>query len=80
MTTLRTLQMIDLKSDPYEYSIDASAYYKGWMMDRTFLLLPAVSKVGEYLATYKEFPPRQKPASFSIDQVIEKLESSTKGK
>ena len=80
MTVLRTLQMIDLKSDPYEYSIDASAYFKGWMMDHAFLILPAVAKVSDYLSTYKDFPPRQKPASFSIDQVVEKLESATKGK
>jgi hypothetical protein len=39
-----------------------------------------VAKVSAYLQTYKEFPPRQRPASFSIDQVIEKLETTTKGK
>jgi len=80
MTVLRTLQFIDLKSDPYEYSIDASAYYKGWMMDHAYMILPAVAKVSAYLSTYKDFPPRQKPASFSIDQVVEKLEATTKGK
>ncbi|HEY1377946.1 MAG TPA: arylsulfatase, partial [Gemmataceae bacterium] len=80
LTVLRTLQFIDLKSDPYEYSIDASAYYKPWLMDRAFLILPAVAKVTDYLKTYKDFPPRQRPASFSIDQVIEKLEAGTKAK
>jgi arylsulfatase len=39
-----------------------------------------VAKVGAYLATYKDFPPRQRPASFSIDQMIDKLEAGTKGK
>lgn len=48
-------------------------------MRHAFLILPAVDKVGQYLSTYKEFPPRQKPASFSIDQVIDKLHSETKG-
>jgi arylsulfatase len=43
-------------------------------------MLPAVAKVGQYLQTYKEFPPRQRPASFSIDQMIEKLSAATKGK
>jgi arylsulfatase len=47
------------------------------MMKHAYLVLPAVAKVGEYLATYKNFPPRQRPASFSIDQVIEKLEAAT---
>jgi arylsulfatase len=49
-------------------------------MEHACLALPAVSKVSAYLATYKEFPSRQHPASFSIDQVIEKLQTSTKGK
>lgn len=80
LTPLRAPIMIDLKSDPYEYSWDASANWEAWVMKRTYLILPTVAKVGAYLQTYKEFPPRQHPASFSIDQVIEKLESSTKGK
>ncbi len=76
LTTLRAPLMVDLLSDPYEYSIDGSAYYEKWMLERTFLVLPAVEKVGQYLATYKDFPPRQRPASFSIDQVIEKLDAA----
>lgn len=80
MTTLRTPLIIDLKSDPFEYSWDGSAYWEEWVMKHAYLLLPAVAKVGAYLGTYREFPPRQKPASFSIDQVINKLESTTKGK
>jgi arylsulfatase len=80
ITPLRAPIMIDLLSDPYEYSWDNSAYWEKWTMDRAFLVLPAIAKVSAYLSTYKEFPPRQRPASFSIDQVIEKLESSTKAK
>jgi len=77
LTFLRVPQMIDLKSDPYEYSYDASAYYKGWLVDHAFLILPAAQRVATYLKTYKDFPPRQRPASFSIDQILEKLESAT---
>ena len=80
MTALRTPQIIDLNSDPYEYAIDGSAYYDNFMVSHAFLLLPSAAKVGAYLQTYKDFPPRQKPASFSIDQIIEKLEAGTKGK
>lgn len=80
LTTLRTPQIIDLNSDPYEYSIDGSAYYDGFMMSHAFLILPSVAKVSAYLQTYKDFPPRQRPASFSIDQVIEKLSAGAKGK
>ena len=70
----------DLKSDPYEYSVDGSAYYHPWLIDHAFLIVPAVQRVATYLKTYKEFPPRQRPATFSIDQVIEKLEAATREK
>jgi arylsulfatase len=50
------------------------------MIDRVFLLVPAQQYVGNFLATFKEFPPRQKPASFSIDQVMEKLQTSSGSK
>lgn len=46
--------------------------------DRAFLLVPAQVIVGEFLAPFKEFPPRQRPASFSIDQALEKAEQQQK--
>ena len=48
------------------------AYYD-WLLDRAYLLVPAQAYVGNFLTTFKEFPPRQKAASFSLDQVMEKL-------
>ncbi|RPD39011.1 arylsulfatase [Chitinophaga barathri] len=78
MMDLRGPVIIDLMTDPYEYAVDGSIAYEKWMIDRAFLILPAVSKVGEYLQSYKAFPPRQKPASFSIDQVIDKLNTAIK--
>mgnify|MGYP001815844320 FL=1 len=47
--------------------------YDDWWLDRPFLLLPAQDYVAEFLMTFKEFPPRQKAASFSLDKVMEKL-------
>jgi hypothetical protein len=47
-------------------------FYGKWMADRTFLLVPAQAIVGQFLKTFEQFPPRQKPASFSIDQALEK--------
>lgn len=73
MTKLRAPIMIDLLSDPYEYAPANAAKYEDWAMKHTFLVLPAVEKVAKYLSTYKAFPPRQAPASFSIDDVIAKL-------
>ena len=40
------------------------------------LLVPAQAYVAQFLETFKEFPPRQRPASFSFDQVMEKLQTS----
>ena len=48
------------------------------MADRAFLLVPAQAVVGEFLKTFAEFPPRQKPASFSIDHALEKARASEK--
>jgi arylsulfatase len=53
-------------------------FYDKWMMDRAFLLVPAQEIVGEFLKTFRDFPPRQKPASFSIDQALEKARRSEK--
>src|SRR5262245_46844031 len=80
LTKLRIPIMIDLKSDPYEYAPQASGHYRLWVGDHAFLISPAVATVGRYLKTYKDFPPRQRPATFSIDQILEKLEAGLKGK
>ena len=45
-------------------------------IDRVFFLVPAQAYVAQFLETFREFPPRQKPASFSIDQVMEQLQTS----
>ncbi len=76
MTTLRAPLIIDLLTDPYEYAPDGSSNYEDWMLHRAFLVLPAVEKVGLYLSTYRDYPPRQRPASFSIDQLLEKLNAT----
>ncbi|HTB25741.1 MAG TPA: sulfatase-like hydrolase/transferase, partial [Puia sp.] len=73
MTTLRAPLIIDIKSDPYEYSVDGSIHYERWLVDHAFLILPSVEKVGIYLSSYKSFPPRQHPASFSIDLILAEM-------
>ena len=75
-TPLRVPLITNLRRDPYERAHVTSNTYYDWMIDRIFLLVPAQVYVGEFLKTFKEFPPRQKPASFSIDQVMEKMKSS----
>ena len=75
----RLPDLYNLRSDPFERATeDAELFYGKWKADRAFLLVPAQTLVGEFLATFKEFPPRQKPASFSIDQALEKAAESQK--
>jgi arylsulfatase A-like enzyme len=65
--------LFNLRLDPYERSTLTSNTYWDWWLDHAFLMVPAQSVVGEFLATFQEFPPRQKAASFTIDQVMEEL-------
>jgi len=44
-----------------------------WLIDHVFLLVPAQDYVGQFLATFRDFPPRQKAATFNMDEVLAKL-------
>jgi arylsulfatase len=70
---LRLPYIENLRRDPYERAQITSNTYYDWMLDRAYLLVPAQTFVGNFLATFEEYPPRQKAASFSLDQVMEKL-------
>jgi arylsulfatase len=70
---LRFPKLFDLRGDPFERADHEAIDYGRWRAERVYLLVPAQAFVGQFLATFKEFPPRQKAASFSIDQVLEKL-------
>ena len=70
---LRVPLIFNLRRDPYERSQKTSNTYYDWLIDRAYLLVPAQAYVGRFLSTFREFPPRQKAASFSLDQVMEKL-------
>ena len=67
---------LHLRTDPYQRAdITSNSYYE-WLLDRVFLMLPAQAQVGEFLASFRKYPPRQAAASFTIDQVMERLTSS----
>jgi len=72
---LRLPLMFNLRRDPYERAQITSNTYYDWLLDRAYLMVPAQTYVGNFLTTFQEFPPRQKAASFSLDQVMEKLSS-----
>ncbi|MFZ1748267.1 MAG: arylsulfatase [Nitrospirales bacterium] len=66
--------LINLRMDPYERAPITSNTYWDWYIDHAYLLIPAQGYVGRFLGTFKEFPPRQKAASFTIDEVLETLQ------
>jgi len=72
-TPLRVPLIFNLRRDPYERSQLTSNTFYDWELNHVFLLVPAQDIVAEFLATFKEFPPRQKAASFSLDKVMEKM-------
>ena len=74
-TPLRVPKIFNLRTDPFERADITSNTYYDWLLDHAFLLVPAQQLVGEFLATFKAFPPRQKAASFSIDQMMDKYTS-----
>jgi len=76
---LRVPKIFNVRTDPFERADITSNTYYDWLLDRAFLCVPAQTLVAEFLQTFREFPPRQKAASFSIDQVMEKLNQPLKG-
>ncbi len=73
-TTLRIPKIFNLRTDPYERADITSNTYYDWLLDHVFLLVPAQDYVGQFLMTFKEYPQRQKAASFNLDEVMQKLQ------
>jgi arylsulfatase len=71
--------LYNLRTDPYERATITSNTYWDWYFDHVYLLIPMQTYVGKFLGTFKEYPPRQKAASFTIDQVMESLSQSASG-
>jgi arylsulfatase len=72
-TPLRLPKMFDLRADPYEQADITSNTYYQWMVEQGYILFAASAVTGEFLKTFKDFPPRQRAASFTIDQAMEKM-------
>ena len=72
-TCLRAPKMYNLRMDPYERSDITSNTYNDWTFRLSFLVVPAQALVAQFIGTFKEFPPRQTPSSFSVDQIMETL-------
>ncbi|PVB60408.1 arylsulfatase [Labrenzia sp. 011] len=78
-TALRVPKLFDLRSDPYERADRTSNTYYDWLMDHVFLLTPAQVEVAKFFGTFEEYPPSQRAASFSVDQIQDQLEKTLSG-
>jgi arylsulfatase len=78
-TVLRAPTIANLRMDPFERAEHENAMgFQRWYLERMFLIAPAGAFVGQWLQSFKEFPPRQKPGSFNLDRVMEAVTSSSK--
>jgi arylsulfatase A-like enzyme len=78
-TALRIPKLFNLRTDPFERADRTSNTYWDWYLSKGYLIMGAQSIVSSFLTTFKEFPPRQKAASFTIEQAMEKMEQSLAG-
>jgi arylsulfatase A-like enzyme len=75
-TNLRLPKIFNLRTDPYERADVTSNTYYDWIFDHVYLLVPAQDYVGQFLATFRDYPQRQKAASFNLDEVMAKLKET----
>jgi arylsulfatase A-like enzyme len=73
LVTLRLPKLFAIRADPFEKAPEEGLGYKDWRFHRVFLLGPAQAYVGKWLETFKDYPPRQKPGSFNLSEVMDKL-------
>lgn len=66
-------RVVHLRSDPYETSLDSGLYAR-FFADQLWLFVPAQQEVGKWLMTFRQFPPRQPTASFTIDKLMNQMQ------
>jgi arylsulfatase A-like enzyme len=76
---LRIPRLFNLRRDPFERALENSNTYWDWMIDHAYMFVPAQAVVAQAIQDFAEFPPRQKPAAFNLDRVLEKLQESHSG-
>ncbi|MFT7189250.1 MAG: arylsulfatase A-like enzyme, partial [Sediminicola sp.] len=77
MVTTRIPWLYNLRRDPYEFATTTSNTYWDWYLDHVYLLLPAADYVGQFIATFKEYPPRMKAASFNLGDTMKALQEGS---
>ena len=72
-TELRVPKLFNLRTDPYERADITSNTYYDWFLHHAYFVFYMIAMATKFLETFKEFPPRHPPASFTIDHAVEKL-------
>jgi arylsulfatase len=72
---LRIPKMFNLRTDPFERADITSNRYWDWYADKGYMFMAGQALAGEFIATFQEFPPRQRAASFTVDQALAKMQS-----
>jgi arylsulfatase len=78
MISLRFPKVMNLRRDPFERAHHESSFYDGWWVNRMYVLVPAQKFVREWLQSFKEFPIRQRPSAFNLDQVMEQMQKGSR--
>jgi hypothetical protein len=69
----------NLRADPWERYQSESMSYGKWWGEMTWTLMPAVAIVGQFLLTFKEYPPSQANGSVSVEKALQMLQSGSSG-
>ena len=78
---LRAPILTNLRMDPFERARQEEAMgYQRWWIEHMYAIAPAAAYVGQWLQSFKEFPPRQKPGSFNLSRVMEAVTAGSQGK
>ncbi len=79
-TKLRIPKLFNLRTDPFERADITSNTYWDWYLSKAYRIMEAQALVSKFLSTFKDFPPRQKAASFTIDQIMDKMTAGVAGR
>jgi arylsulfatase len=74
--------LVDLHADPFEAAVSRghSYEYDKWAAERMFAFVPAQAVVAEFIESFKDYPPRQKPSSFTVSDALSQLQTATQGR
>jgi arylsulfatase A-like enzyme len=75
---LRAPMLANLRMDPFEIAHEIGMDYDRWFLEHMFMIAPAGAYVGQWLQSFREFPPRQKPGSFNLDRVMEAVTAGSR--